>query len=412
MDRLNPTGPGSWVWPIVIVTLAQSTVAMMIRVLPLFAVPLTLAVGVAPEAAGQMSAATSLGSMMFFLWGHVVLQRVGDLGQIRLGILLTAAALGLCLLPDWRLILLGAFLIGVGYGPSAPAGSALLMRIVPASRRNVVFSIKQAGVPLGGLVAGLLLPVIGTTWGVSAALCSAVAIALLMAWALGLGGGQLENDAAAATKNPLPLASLLFAPLRLVGLIWSTPALRQLSLVGLCLAAAQGVLLAYYPVLLVEAAGWSLTEAGAAFALLQGVGVGGRVAVGWLSDRSGEGGRMLSRLALASGATMLALAVTGPGTPVAVVLLLAALAGVTVISWNGVYLTELAMAAPGGEVAAVTSAGTLVLFAGYVLSPLLAQAATTIGGSYGLAFLLTGAIPCGAGLWLWRLNRRAADRTG
>ncbi|WP_417276298.1 hypothetical protein [Castellaniella sp.] len=41
----------------------------------------------------------------------------------------------------------GALLIGLGYGP-----------ITPAHRMSFVFSIKQTGVPLGGVLAGLVVP--------------------------------------------------------------------------------------------------------------------------------------------------------------------------------------------------------------------------------------------------------------
>lgn len=393
MDRLTTRKPVDWVLPVIIVTAAQAVVAMMTRALPLFGVPLTLAAGMDPTAAGQMASATSLGSMVFFLWGPVLVAGLGALGQIRCGIVLTALAIGLCLFPDWRMILLGAFLIGVGYGPSAPAGSDLLMRIVPATRRHFVFSLKQAGVPFGGLMAGLLLPVIGLMAGVPAALLTAAGIALFMAWVLGFGRIQLDESVPAPTRGAARVSEIFFAPLFMARMVLETRKLRSLTFVGVCLAASQGVLLAYYPVLLVEGAGWSLTAAGAAFAVLQGVGIAGRVLMGWLTDRTGNGDRMLSWLGLTSGATLLAMAATGQGTPAAVVLVLAALAGITVISWNGIYLTELALAAPEGQVGTVTAAGTLVLFSGYVVSPLLAQVAMAGSGSYALAFLLTGCIP-------------------
>src|SRR5690606_12993003 len=58
---------GGWIGLVAVITAIQAVVALMTRVLPLFGLPLTLAAGVPPEAVGQLAAATSFGSMVFFL---------------------------------------------------------------------------------------------------------------------------------------------------------------------------------------------------------------------------------------------------------------------------------------------------------------------------------------------------------
>ena len=49
--------------------------------------------------------------------------------------------------------LLASVLIGLSNGTANPAGSEVLQRFTPPAHRNFVFSIKQAGVPLGGVIA-------------------------------------------------------------------------------------------------------------------------------------------------------------------------------------------------------------------------------------------------------------------
>ncbi|MFD0391172.1 MFS transporter [Tistrella bauzanensis] len=68
------------------------------------------------------------------------------------------------------LMAMGAALCGLGYGLNNPAASHILIRVTPPARRNTVFSIKQAGVPLGGVAAGLCFP----------------ALAALISWQAGL----------------------------------------------------------------------------------------------------------------------------------------------------------------------------------------------------------------------------------
>lgn len=394
-------GSEGWIALVAVVTAVQAVLAMMVRVLPLFGLPLTAAAGMKPEAVGQLSAATSLGSMLFFLWGPTMLSGLAPMAQLRLGCVTTAFALLLCLPGHWAPMLLAAFVIGLGYGPSTPAGSDLMMRAVPRSRRATIFSIKQAGVPLGGLVAGVILPPVALHFGgTSAALLAAGAAAGAAALILPLWRGRID-----APPEPPQRALrgwvLLRAPLDLLTFVLATPRLGQITLAGFGLGVAQGVLLGYFPVYLSDHAGWSVAAAGLAFAVLQGAGIPGRVAMGWLSDRLGDTVRALTWLCFASAGTMLALATFGPGTPSWWIVLAAAAAGLTVVSWNGVFLTGLAEAAPPGKVGESTAAGTFVLFSGFVVSPLAAQGVFALTGGYAGGFIMAAIAPALAALVTW-----------
>ncbi len=398
------SGTGDWIGLLAVVTAIQAVLAMMSRVLPLFGVPLTAAAGMRPEAVGQLSAATSLGSMIFFLWGPALLSRLGALAQLRLGCVATAGALVFCLPGHWAPMLVAAFIIGLGYGPSTPAGSDLLMAVTPRARRATAFSIKQAGVPIGGLAAGVILPPIAIySGGTTAALMAAGAVALLAALVLPLWRGAVDGP-------PNPIRQIgrgrLRAPLDLLALISATPELRQITLVGLGLGIAQGVLLGYLPVYLSDHAGWSIAGAGLAFGVLQAAGIPGRIAMGWFSDRMGDALRCLVWLSFLSGATMLALATFGPAAPTWWIVLVLAVAGVTIMSWNGIFLLGLAEAAPPGRVGESTSAGTFVLFAGYVVSPLAVQGVFALTGGYAGGFVVASLAPALAGM-LVRARRRS-----
>nr|WP_280860263.1 MFS transporter [Pararhodobacter sp. SW119] len=389
-DALRP----DWRALVAIITAIQSVLALMTRTLPLFGLPLTLAAGIAPAAAGQMAAATSLGSMLYFLWGPAFVAGISAQRQLQGGAILTALAVLLCLSGSWGLILLGALLIGVGYGPSAPAGSDLLMRIVPARRRGLAFSIKQAGVPVGGLAAGLILPVVAMSFGLSAALWLAAAIALSASMLLGFWSGALARVEGPLRQAALPrLTELMSAPLRLFRMILGDPRLRLITYAGLGLGIAQGVLFAYFPVVLTDHVGYSLAAAGLAFALLQGLGIVGRVFLGWLSDRIARERAVLAFLCVASGGTMLLIATLGPGSAPARIASLSALAGITVVSWNGVFLSLLAASAPEGQVGEVTAAGTFVLFSAFVVSPLVAQLFFAGGDGYAAGLVFAGLAP-------------------
>ena len=77
---------------------------------------------------------------------------------MQLGMLVAAAGTALLALPVPVVLALGSLLIGFGYAPSTPAGSDVLQRFAPKRHRALVFSIKQAGVPFGGVLAAVILP--------------------------------------------------------------------------------------------------------------------------------------------------------------------------------------------------------------------------------------------------------------
>lgn len=383
--------------PVVLaVTLVQAVLAAASRTLPVLGMPLTQAAGMSPEAVGQFSSASSLGSMLFFLWGPTLLRHLTPVQQLRAGCAVVGVSLVLCLSEQWHLLLLASLVIGIGYGPGTTAGSELLMRVVPRRRRATIFSIKQAGVPLGGAVAGLLLPLIALgAGGVGAALVCVAGVAFFAAIALGLWKGQVDDDPG---EPHAALHSLMFAPIRVVGTLFRTSRLRWITLAGFALGASQSVVMGFFPVFLSDHAGYSLAAAGAAFALLQGTGIAGRVAMGWLSDRLGDPMRALGGLCLLSGATMVLLATIGPGSAAWWVGALSILAGLGTVSWNGVLLTGLAEAAPEGRVGAVTAAGTFVLFSGYVFFPLVFQFIFERTEGYATGLILAGCVPAVAGV--------------
>lgn len=391
---ISVDGRPGWRGFVVLITAMQAVLALMTRTLPLFGLPLTLAAGMSPMAAGQMAAATSLGSMLYFLWGPAFVVGISAQRQLQGGAILAAFAVFFCLSGSWGLILLGALLIGVGYGPSTPAASDILMRIVPARRRGLAFSIKQAGVPFGGLLAGLVLPGVAMSFGFAAALLLAAAIALLATVALGFWSGAMARVEGRARPAALPpITTLIGAPVHMFRMILGDPRLHSITYAGLGLGLAQGVLLAYYPVVLTDHVGYSLAAAGLAFALLQGLGIAGRVFLGWVSDRVARERAVLAWLCVSSGTTMLLISTLGPDSSSTLVLILSALAGVTVVSWNGVFLSLLAASAPAGRVGEITAAGTFVLFGAFVLSPLVAQIFFASGGGYAAGLIVAGLAP-------------------
>lgn len=119
---------------------------------------LTEAAGVPSESIGILASIGSAGTMWFLVAGGDLLARLGAVRILQVGALVAAAGVAIALSGGWWALVAASLLIGLGYGPSPPAGSDILKRYAPARHRSLVFSIKQSGVPLGGAVAAIVIP--------------------------------------------------------------------------------------------------------------------------------------------------------------------------------------------------------------------------------------------------------------
>ena len=72
-----------------------------------------------------------------------VIARFGPVRVSQAGLVASAVGLGGFLSGTPVLLLASAMLLGLAYGPSAPAASLLLLRLTPPHLLNVVFSIRQ-----------------------------------------------------------------------------------------------------------------------------------------------------------------------------------------------------------------------------------------------------------------------------
>jgi len=396
-----------WMTALGAALLMQTSSAFLTRVFPVIGPALTDAVGVAPERIGLLAAVVSAGTMAYLVAGGDLLPRLGAVRTLQVGAFVGSAGLLAALLGTWEALLLAAFLIGVGYGPSPPAGSDILNRHSPPGRRSLVFSIKQSGVPLGGAVAGVLVPALLALWDwrIACAVSAAVALsAVLFVQPL-----RKAIDADRDRDHPVRLSAALhprslMRPFRAVA---ASPVLLATSYAGFCFALTQGCLFAFFVTFLATRLGVSLPVAGLAFAVMQGVGVAARVAVGWIADSVGSARATLLALALASAAATAAVACITEAWPASAIVAVAAVAGFAVASWNGVYLAEIAAAAPEGQVGLATSGSTFLTFIGYVVGPVAFGTLVGATGSYQAAFAITAAAPLTGAASLFVLMRRA-----
>lgn len=379
----------------------QSLVAMALLTLPVVAPTVADALGTTAAYVGVYVAICYLGAMSASVAAGAAVRRYGAIRLSQAGLLLCSAGLVLCTIESLPVMAIGALLIGLGYGPITPASSHLLARNTPAQHMSLVFSIKQTGVPLGGVLAGIIVPglAIWTSWQ-SAFLLVALAN-LLCAIAVQPLCRSLDSDKDKQQK--MSFGSGLVGPLRMV---FSHRGLTTLALVSFLFSIVQLSVVTYLVTFLHDDLTISLITAGFMLAVAQTAGVVGRMLWGWVSDRYLGATRMLGVLAML-------IAVCAALTPLLhytdshiPVLVLLAVLGSSAIGWNGVYLAEVARQAPVGQ-ASVATGGTLAMtFAGVVIGPPLFGVVAQLTGNYSVAYA-TLILPAALSLYLLYRNRTA-----
>jgi MFS family permease len=381
---------------------AQTAAAMLTLSIPVIGPALTEMLGIAPERIGLLTAAGSLGTVWFMTVSRLFLDRFGPIRSLQIGLALGALALSSFAISPWPLILLPALLVGVGYAPNAPASSVILARVSTRRQTSFVFSIKQSAVPLGGVAAGVLVPFLLTRAGLEAALAAVALLALIVALCL----QPLRQRFGESTDRAAPFGPRALFRLRNIidmgRAVGTSPELRVLTATGIAFSVMQSVMFAFFVTYLVHGVGLSLPAAGLCFSAMATAGVLGRLVIGWLASALARPRLTLAALGVAGFLMALVMASFGSGWPFWALLAASALAGVATASWNGIYLGEIARAAPAGEVGQVTAGSTFFVFIGYTCGPAVFGALVSLTGGYALAYALAGLGILAAGIRLAR----------
>ncbi|MCE9663063.1 MFS transporter [Halomonas sp. M5N1S17] len=325
-------------------------------------------------------------AMLTSLQSAVLARRLGGCRASQLAIALVMGGCALALIGTPLALLGTTLMLGLAYGITSPAAAELLSRFTPPERRNLVYSIKQTGVPLGGVLAGLMAPPLAAYWNWQAAFLAVGAASLATLLLL-----QPRRSRWDASRD----ASVRMQGAGSLDVLRRSRAMRWLGATGFCLSAAQLSLLSFAVAFMVEELLLSLVMAGAVVSLVHVAGVSGRLAWGALADRLGGSLPVLFGLAGVISVLFFLLAVLGTVVPTWLTIALMVVAGATAVGWNGVYLGEVARRCQPGEVGEATAAVLVLTYMGVLVGPALFSLIVWLTGSYAVGFLLptlTGAL--------------------
>jgi MFS family permease len=353
---------------------------------PVLAPAIAAETGLAASLVGLHTALVYAGALLTGPLTGPLIQRFGAVRVLQLGMLLVGAGIALAALGQVWALVLSAFVAGMGHGPVTPGGSHLLAGRTPPRRRALVFSLKQAGVPVGAMLIAATAPLIALFAGWRAGVLAVAATAVVVAIALQPLRASLD-----AGRDPRAggagLGALWRGAAGSLGLLRTDAALWRLTVMSCGYGVAQFCFITFFVAFQVTQLGTPLAEAGLRLALAQAAGVAGRIAWALIADRIGA---RLPLLACGIGAAVaaLALAAAGPGWPVVLVVLAGIVMGATAVGWNGVMLAETARIAPEGQVGGATAAVSFAFALTMLVAPPAFSALVGLTGGYAAGFLL------------------------
>ncbi|MBO6519678.1 MAG: MFS transporter [Rhodospirillales bacterium] len=359
---------------------AVQVIATMAMLIPAAIAPeLARTLGLPVAMIGFQISLAYVGATVMSLAAGLVQRRLGAVRANQTAAFIIMTSLSIIAIPHVAALGIGTFGLGIAYGLTNPAAAHLMMKVATGANRNLIFSIKQTGQPLGGVVAGLVAPPIAVAFGWQWSLLAGAGLACVVMLAIQPLRPLMDGDRDPATK-------FRGAVFKDVGLLLRMRNLRLLALCGLCLAAVQLALMGFAVAMLAEEIELDLVTAGVGLAVIQVAGVIGRIGWGAVADRVGDARRTLIVSQLISVAAGLATAILAPGMPLALIFGILFMFGMSAVGWNGVFMAEVARMAPEGRTGSATGGVLVPVFIGVMIGPVLFTGIHELLGVYTLSF--------------------------
>ena len=365
------------------------------------------AAGLSPETVGIIGGLSGLGSVWFFSANSVILPSFGPVRALIFGCFLAPFGAMLLFFHQPWLIFTAAVIMGFGYAITAPAGSQILAAHTPKRLWGTLFSIRMAGVPVGGALAGLAGGSIASLYGWEIALL----VIALPAVATGLFLAIVKGKISDSNDRVKFRFFNLFNPLNLLSpfkVLKKVPGLPLITFVSIGYASIQGGVFTFLTTYLMTELKMPLVLVGGLYATMQVASFAGRISVGVLADRFFSPRSVLIILGLMGPFGIYILTILNNNFSPVFLFPAMALIGVSIASWNGLFMTEVTNVAQNHDVSEATSASTFFTFITYMLAPLVFG---FIALSYGYKYAFYSVGACGLASVVALLIKAFKERT-
>lgn len=300
-----------------------------------------------------------------------------------------AVLLGVTLAPSFPWLLVSAAVAGALTATGNPVTNKLISDLLPVGRRGWVTGIKQSGLQIGMLVAGVALPPLALRFGWRVA-----ALAL----------GILPLVGLLSTRSTPPSRPAPADAERGSGSPGAIPGGWWLTGFAFLMGSTNSVVLGFLPLYVEEGLGFSASAAGGVIALVGVVALVGRVSWGRVAERAPRVSGALLVIAIVGtlGTSLIRFA---PELGAPAVWIGAALVAASLIAWNGAGMLAVLSMAPAQDVGRFSGRVQLGFFIGLGASPVIFGTLVDRTNSYAIAWSCIVAMAALAVVvslaWMW-----------
>lgn len=308
--------------------------------------------------------------------------RYGAVRMSQISLFFMGAALTTGYFGELLVFVVSAALIGLASSVSTPASSHLLARYSPPKYAPLIFSVKQTGVPVGGLMAGIMVPFLLSWLGWKGVFVASGVFLMIFAIMLQPIRNRFDTD-----RNPTQSLKpgFIWQTLRQV---MATPSLRDLALGMFCFVGLQGLFGSYFVTYISETMERPLESANYIFSIAMSTAIAARILWGWVGSALMPARRLIAYLSAVMVVAAVGMGSIEPGWTDLAIIGVAILYCISAISWHGLMMAELARLSPAGQVGPVTGAALACAGAGMMAYPMLYAVLVEMTGDASLGFYL------------------------
>jgi MFS family permease len=348
---------------IAISLVVQTIISLLAACTPVLAPQIAASRGWDPALITFYAPIVSIASLVMAFQVPRLLWRIGGMGLKLTCVAFCVLGLLCLLVPKLAVVMVVPFFIGLSNGATNAAGSQILGQRTTSRTAGLIMSIKQTGVPLGGVLAGILIPFLTSRSNWQQAVLELVAVSTVVAVFLLPTVNWLNGDKGTAPPGK-------YRPFDPLKRLLAMPGMLPILIAAMVFTGMQLCLRSFLVVYLVNDRGVSLGTAGLVFSITQAAGIIGQVLWATLSDRVWTSHVVMAIVGAMMTVAAALTAMFTTGWPLVALFIIAVLYGGSAAGFVPVVLGEVARRSPPGQAGALTSGASLFLIIGVLLGPL------------------------------------------
>lgn len=393
---------------IVAMLLQQAMSYMAAQVLPSAAPQVGQALGMAADLVLYHTALFYAVSGIFQASVGGLIIRWGAIRASQISLITLGAGLLLSMVGEVWAFTVAAIIMGFGNSFSTPASSHLLAHHSPKKFAPLIFSIKQTGVPVGGLIAVVMVQVLVdddnvATWPDAFLATGLICLALMVI----LQPMRRQFDANRQPGYPVRFSDGIHN----IRTASRDPNLRNLCMGMFAFVGLQGLFNSIFATFAQLDLGMDKRTALDILVVVNITSAVARIFWGWLGSSVAPSRVVLSALAFIMGIATIAIGASSEEIPIWLIATASLAFGASALSWHGLLLSEVARMAPPGQVGPVTGGVLFFGALGMLGYPFIAKQLLNLGIGYDVIFYAASAPALFMGFKLLWVKKTSATAT-